>query len=103
MKCLEFSLLFIEDERLCYHSAYCFQILMESMGTIKDSQLIINLIEFYQNKHFPKDTIIEQLLSGIISVIVKLNNEELILGCLKKLLDKLYSRMNGIALDHPHA
>ena len=97
MKCLRFSLAFIEDEKLCHYAAYCFQILMEAMGRVNDPSIVMNLIQFYHSKNFPKETIIEQILQGIISVIVKLQNKENIVLCLEKLLSQIYQRFNAIS------
>ena len=57
----------------------------------------MNLIEFYHSKNFPKETIIEQILQGILSVITNLNDRNQVMLCLEKLLSQIYNRFRGLS------
>ena len=97
MGCLKFSLAFIEDETLCHYAACCFQVLMEGLGKTKEPEIVMNLIEFYHSKHFPKETIIEQILQGILSVIINLSDRNQVMVCLEKLLSQIYNRFRSLS------
>lgn len=96
MECLKYTLNYIENEKLCHHASYCFQILMEAMGVFKDPNVIDNLISFYHSKTFPKDLIVEQILQGIVTAIVKIPDFSHIENCLNKLVKELYSKFSSI-------
>lgn len=96
MECLKFTLNYIEDEKLCHHASYCFQILMESMGVFKDPYVVDHLISFYHSKSFPKDLIVEQILQGIVAAIVKIPDFSHIESCLNKLVKELYKKFSTI-------
>ncbi len=58
MEALKFVLNYINDEKLCHHAAYCFQILMETISTLNDSIIAEGLIQFYSEKKFSKQVVL---------------------------------------------
>ena len=92
MKALKFVLNYINDEKLCHHAAYCFQILMETINTLSDPSIAESLIHFYSDKKFTKQVVLEKILEGIFNAIIKVSDTAKVESYLDAILNTLFKK-----------
>lgn len=83
---------YINDEKLCHHAAYCFQILMETINTLNDTQIAESLVQFYCQEKFTKQVVLEKMLEGIYNAVIKVQDPQKVEMLLDVILQTIMTR-----------